>query len=71
MAFWPQTPGQGSTHLFRMHACVFGQSLFNTHCGRQPLYGSPKYSIMQVQIPPLHCVLDPQGEGVHGSGLDN
>lgn len=47
-----------------------GQSLFTTHSGRQPLYGSPKYSGKHVQEPaPLrswHSALGPQGEGTQG-----
>lgn len=41
-AFKPQTPGHGSLHLLFKHALSRGQSLFVTHSGRQPLYGSPK-----------------------------
>lgn len=46
------------------------QSLLTTHSGRQPLYGSPKYSGRQVQEPaPLrsrHSAFGPQGEGEQG-----
>lgn len=35
-AFWPHVPGQGSTHLFRIHAFVGEHSVLKTHSGRQP-----------------------------------
>lgn len=66
IAFCPQVPGQGSAHLFRIHALLRGQSVFKTHSGRQPEYGSPRYSGIHVQMPSLHWALDPQGEGLHG-----
>lgn len=53
-AFDAQVPGQGSTHLFRMQARSRGQSVLSTHSGRQPVYGSPWYSGIHVQIPSLH-----------------
>lgn len=40
-AFWAQTPGHGSLHLLFTQANWLGQSLFETHWGRQPPYGSP------------------------------
>lgn len=67
--FCPQVPGQGSTHLFRMHALSVEQSALNTHSGRHPRYGSPKYSGKQVQMPLLHRAFDPQGDSLHGSGF--
>lgn len=36
-AFWPQVPGQGSMHLFLIHALSLGHSVFRTHSGLQPL----------------------------------
>lgn len=66
-AFWPQVPGQGSSHLFLMHALFLGQSLLRTHSGRQPWYGSPWYSGKQVHIPLLHSAFAPHGEGEQGS----
>jgi len=47
----PQTPGQGSSHLFRLQALLDGQSWLSTHSGRQPMYGSPKYSGIHTQEP--------------------
>lgn len=41
IAFLPQVPGHGSTHLFRTQALFKGQSLLRTHSGRQLVYGSP------------------------------
>lgn len=35
IAFRPHIPGQGSMHLFRIHALEIGQSLLRTHSGRQ------------------------------------
>lgn len=35
MAFSPQVPMQGLTHLLRVHARLRGQSEFKTHSGRQ------------------------------------
>ena len=67
IAFWPQVPGQGSTHLFLTQALSLGQSWFSTHSGRQPIYGSPWYSGIQVQIPLLHCAFGPHGDGLQGS----
>lgn len=66
-AFWPQAPGQGSTHLFFIHALSFEQSVLNTHSGRQLIYGLPKYSGKQVQMPLSHWALGPQGDLLHGS----
>lgn len=70
-AFWPQVPGQGSWHLFRMQARFDGQSEFRTHSGRQPSYGFPVYSGRQVHDPALFCCLQmalaPQGVGLQGS----
>lgn len=68
-AFWPQVPGQGSMHLFLTHALSRGQSLLRTHSGLQPTYGSPWYSGKHVQIPLLHRVLVPQGDGLQASCL--
>lgn len=40
-AFWPQVPGQGSWHLFLIHALFHAQSELYMHSGRQPSYGFP------------------------------
>lgn len=66
-AFSPQTPVQGSTHLFRTQARVVGHSLLRTHSGLQPVYGSPKNSGKQLQTPLSQRAFDPQGEDAHGS----
>lgn len=64
-------PGHGSTHLLFTHALLLEQSEFVTHSGRQPVYGSPKYSGKHTQAPAplrsLHIAFAPQGEGLHGS----
>jgi hypothetical protein len=69
-ALRPHTPGQGSTHLLLLQALFLAQSEFVTHSGRQPAYGSPKYSGRQTQDPApflsLHKALAPQGDGLHG-----
>lgn len=36
MAFSPQVPIHGLTHLFRKHPLSSGQSVLYTHSGRQP-----------------------------------
>ena len=54
VAPWPHVPGQGSAHLFRIHALSLEQSVLSTHSGRQPEYGSPWYSGRQVQPPSRH-----------------
>lgn len=66
-AFCPQTPTQGSIHLFLTQALLIGHSLLRTHSGLQPAYGSPEYSGKQVQIPLSQRAFDPQGEDAHGS----
>lgn len=66
-AFWPHVPGQGSTHLLFTQALSRAQSELRTHSGRQPTYGSPKYSGKHEQVPSLHWVLDPHGDGLQGS----
>ena len=69
-AFIPQVPGQGSTHLLLTQALLRSQSELVTHSGRQPLYGSPKYSGKHAHDPApflsLHTALAPQGDGLHG-----
>lgn len=63
----PQVPGQGSLHLLFEHALLRSQSEFDTHSGRHPVYGSPKYSGKQEQEPTplrsLHWAFAPQGDG--------
>lgn len=63
----PQVPGQGSWHLFRIHAKFIGQSEFAKHSGRQFTYGFPWYSGKHSQIAllfsVLHRALDPHGDG--------
>lgn len=51
MAFVPQVPGHGSLHLLYMHALFLGQSLFSTHSGLHPEYGSPWNSGLHLQVP--------------------
>lgn len=69
-AFKAQTPGQGSLHLLLRQAKWLGHSLFITHCGRQPLYGSPKYSGMHLHAPApffsIQSAFAPHGFGEHG-----
>lgn len=69
-AFKPQVPGQGSLHLLFTHALLRSQSVFITHSGLQPVYGSPKYSGKHIQDPAplrsLHTAFAPQGDGLHG-----
>lgn len=67
MAFVPQVPGHGSLHLFCIHALFLGQSLFNTHSGLHPTYGSPWNSILHLQIPLKQSAFGPHGDGLHGS----
>lgn len=66
----PHTPGHGSLHLLFVHAFDLSHSEFWTHSGRQPVYGSPKYSGKQEHEPILFCSLQmafaPHGEGLHG-----
>ena len=70
-ALYPQVPGQGSIHLFCEQAKVLIQSELTVHSGRQPEYGSPKYSLLQVQTQVLprtdESALDPHGFGLQGS----
>lgn len=69
-ALIPQVPGQGSLHLLFKQAFERSQSAFMTHSGRQPVYGSPKYSGRQVHDPApflsLHKAFAPHGEGLQG-----
>ena len=46
----PQTPGQGSIQCWLTQARVVIQSELTTHSGLHPLYGSPKYSGLQLQM---------------------
>lgn len=54
-----------------MQARERSHSEFCTHSGRQPVYGSPKYSGKHEHDPAplrsLHTALLPQGDGLHGS----
>lgn len=52
-----------------MQALSLEQSLFSTHSGRHPLYGSPWYSGIQVHIPSLQRAFKPHGDGLHRSSL--
>lgn len=58
-------PGQGSLHLFCIHASVGLQSVLRTHSGRHPSYGSPtKFSSHLHDPTPFfsaHFALSPQG----------
>lgn len=67
IAFWPHVPGQGSLHLFCIHALFFAQSLFNTHSGLHPEYGSPWNSDLHLQIPLKQSAFGPHGDGLQGS----
>lgn len=67
MAFWAQVPGHGFIHLLLRQAFSLEHSEFSMHSGRHPKYGSPLYSGKHVQIPLIHWVFDPQGDGLHGS----
>lgn len=70
LALTPQVPGHGSIHLLFTHALFLGQSVFKTHSGRQPVYGSPKYSDKQTHDPAplrsLQSAFAPQGDGSQG-----
>jgi hypothetical protein len=69
-ALRPHVPGHGSLHLLFVHALSREQSVLSTHSGRQPVYGSPKYSGKQEQDPAplrsLHIAFAPHGEGLQG-----
>lgn len=71
-ALIPHDPGHGSLHLLLEHALLRSQSEFETHSGRHPVYGSPKYSGKQEHEPTpflsLHNALAPHGDGLHGFG---
>lgn len=66
----PHAPWHMSIHLLLEHALSNEQSLFVTHSGRQPRYGSPKYSGAHVHAPAefltVHIALGPQGDGLQG-----
>lgn len=66
----PHAPWHTSIHLLLEHALSNGQSLFVTHSGRQPKYGSPKYPGAHVQAPAeflsVHIAFGPQGDGLQG-----
>lgn len=70
-AFKPHMPGQGLRHLLLVHALSLGQSVFSTHSGLHPVYGSPVYSGRHVQDPApflsLQTAFGPQGLGLQGS----
>lgn len=70
LALMPHTPGQGSLHRLLTQAFVRSHSEFCTHSGRQPVYGSPKYSGRQRHEPTplrsLQTALAPHGDGEHG-----
>lgn len=59
-------------HLLFEHALFRSQSELDTHSGRQPVYGSPKYSGKQEHEPTplrsLHNALAPHGDGLQGFG---
>ena len=69
-AFRPHVPGHGSLHLLLTQARSLGQSVFSTHSGRQPVYGSPKYSGKHTHEPAplrsLQTAFAPQGDGLQG-----
>lgn len=70
-AYAPHIPGHGSRHLLFMQALSLGHSLFNTHSGLHPVYGSPVYSGIHEQDPALFLSLQiafaPHGDGLQGS----
>lgn len=67
----PQTPGQGSTHLWLIQAWLLGHSVLITHSGLQ-FGGVPMKSGEQEQLafPATlwHRLFGPQGDGEQGSG---
>lgn len=71
-AFIPQVPGHGSLHLLLVQALLRSQSEFDTHSGRHPVYGSPKYSGKHEHAPipfrSLQIAFAPHGEGLQGFG---
>lgn len=67
IAFVAQVPGQGFLHLFCIQALFLGQSLFCTHSGLHPEYGSPWNSGLHLHIPLKQSAFGPQGDGLHGS----
>lgn len=70
MASSPQVFRQGFTHLLFRQALLRSQSVFVTHSGLQPIYGSPIYSGRHVHDPApflsLHTAFAPQGDGLQG-----
>ncbi len=70
-AFWPQTPGQGSTHFWLTQARVGEHSWFIVHSGLHSMYGFPNRPGRQVQaaalLRSLHWAFKPQGDGLQGS----
>lgn len=70
LALMPHTPGHGSLHLLLTHALDRSHSVFWTHSGRQPVYGSPKYSERHAHEPTpfrsLQMAFAPHGDGWHG-----
>ena len=67
-ALRPHTPGHGSPHFWRMHACERGHSSLVTHSGRQPEKGSPRGKPGRH----THCATPPASRqsafGPHGFG---
>lgn len=65
----PHNPGQGSLHLFLMHAWLKAHSALTVHSGRQ-FGGLPRKEGKQVQTLVLsitrHLLLGPQGDGSQG-----
>lgn len=59
-AFVPQVPGHGSVHLCLTQALSLGQSLFKTHSGLHPMYGSPVYSGVQTHLSSKQIAFGPQ-----------
>lgn len=68
-AFMPQDPGQGSLHLWLMHAKLLGHSLLLIHSGLQ-LGGEPVNSGRQEHdgesLITWHWAFGPHGDGSHG-----
>lgn len=68
--FSPQTPTQGSIHLFRSQALFLAQSESTTHSYRHSTYGLPNRPVGHVhsKYSPkgLHKAFWPQGSEAHG-----
>ena len=72
-AWSPQTPGQGSLHLFLTQAKWFAHSWLMEHSGLHSIYGSPSRPGIHVHaaalLLSLQTALIPQGLGLQGSTI--